>query len=52
MMKDISNSKRGKVFVEEIFAGIIEEREGLYIFTGQFHWWEPPSFTLGSHFGC
>ncbi len=21
-------------------------------FNGQFHWWEPPSFTLGSHFGC
>ena len=28
-----AHNKRGKVFVGEDFAGIIEEREGLYIFT-------------------
>lgn len=32
-MAEIQPYKQGKVFVDEQFAGIIEEREGLYIFT-------------------
>ena len=32
-MKKEAHEKRGRVFVDETFAGIIEEREGLCIFT-------------------
>jgi serine/threonine-protein kinase HipA len=32
-MKKGSSGKRGRVFVDDIFAGIIEQSEGLYSFT-------------------
>ncbi len=32
-MSDLRETKRGQVFVEELFAGIIEEYDGLCIFT-------------------